>query len=415
MNPRRALVNGLLFALLCGAAGGVVWWLVHFQPPGAGKPAAPPAPALVPRPLKEEQINAITLTPEAVERLALRTGIVERKPVRVTRVYGGEVTVPAGQAVIVSAPLPGILKALPEGLPGPGQAVKKGQPMVRLLPLLTPEGLVNLTVAKIEADGQVNSAQTQLEAAEVALTRARRLLKGEAGSKRAVDEAQAQFDLARKAFEAATARRDLLQKVVGQLDEGTAAPLTIEAPEAGLVRNVSALPGQTVPGGATLFEVVNLGRVWVRAPVYVGDLPGVDRDEPALVTVLTARPGDLGLAAKPVAAPPSANPAAGTVDLFYDLDNRAARYSPGQRVGVHLKLQGEAASLTVPWSAVIHDLHGGTWVYEHTGERAYARRRVVIRFVTGEAAVLAAGPDPGTRVVVAGAAELFGTETGFSK
>ncbi len=69
----------------------------------------------------------------------------------------------------------------------------------------------------------------------------------------------------------------------------------------------------------------------------------------------------------------------------------------------------------MPWSAVIHDIHGGTWVYERTGERTFVRRRVVVRFVTGPTAVLEGGPEVGTRVVTAGAAELFGTETGFSK
>jgi len=69
----------------------------------------------------------------------------------------------------------------------------------------------------------------------------------------------------------------------------------------------------------------------------------------------------------------------------------------------------------VPWSAVVFDIHGGTWVYERTGDRSYARRRVVVRYVAGDAAVLESGPPPGTAVVTAGAAELFGTETGFSK
>ena len=35
--------------------------------------------------------------------------------------------------------------------------------------------------------------------------------------------------------------------------------------------------------------------------------------------------------------------------------------------------------------------------------------------VVGDTAVLAYGPAPGTRVVTAGAAELWGTETGFTK
>jgi hypothetical protein len=114
-------------------------------------------------------------------------------------------------------------------------------------------------------------------------------------------------------------------------------------------------------------------------------------------------------------APPSANPATGTVDVYYEMDNRSPRSSPGQRVGVALPLASEAESLTAPWAAVLHDIHGGTWVYEQTGERTFVRRRVSVRHVVGDTAVLAAGPAVGARVVTAGAAELFGAETGFSK
>ncbi|MBY0513497.1 MAG: hypothetical protein K2P78_06255, partial [Gemmataceae bacterium] len=64
---------------------------------------------------------------------------------------------------------------------------------------------------------------------------------------------------------------------------------------------------------------------------------------------------------------------------------------------------------------VVYDVHGGGWVYERTAARTYARRRVIVSSVAGDAAVLAAGPPPGTPVVTAGAAELFGAETGFSK
>ena len=84
-------------------------------------------------------------------------------------------------------------------------------------------------------------------------------------------------------------------------------------------------------------------------------------------------------------------------------------------MGVALTLKSEAESLTLPWSAVIQDIHGGTWVYEQTGERTYVRRRVAVRYVVDDTAVLAFGPPPGTQVVAAGAAELFGTETGFTK
>ncbi len=415
MTIPRVLLRGFPAILVCVSAAGAAWWLLTAGTPEAKRPTQAPAPASVPKPLKEDQINVITLSPEAAERLALRTAPVERKPVRRTRVYGGEVTIPAGRVIVVSAPLSGTLKAPAGGVLQPGRAVTKGQAMFRLLPLMSPEGRVNLASAKIDADGQVKSAQAQVDAAQITLDRAQRVFQSEAGSRRAVDEAQAQSDLAKKALEAATARRDLLQTVAGEVEKGTAAPITIESPDNGLLRNVSALPEQNVPTGAALFEVVNLDRVWVRVPVYVGDLSGVDAEADAAVAALNMRPGEPVRLAKSVSAPPSANPAAGTVDLFYELDNRFARYSPGQRVGVNLTLKGEADSLTVPWSAVIHDIHGGTWLYEQTGDRAYTRRRVVVRHVAGETAVLASGPAPGARVVTAGAAELFGTETGFSK
>jgi RND family efflux transporter MFP subunit len=290
-----------------------------------------------------------------------------------------------------------------------------GRVVFQLFPFLTPEGRVNLTTAKIEADGQVESTRTQFEAAEVALERAQRLLKADAGSRRAVDEAQEKYGVAKQNAAMAVARRDQLQKAVGDLDKGTVSPLTIECPQNGVLRNLSASPGQTVPSGAALFEVVNLDRLWVRVPVYVGDRPNIDAAAEAAVVALSAGPGEAGQPVKPVAAPPSANAAAGTVDLYYELDNRKAKLCPGERVGVRMPLQGDSVALTLPWSAVVHDLYGGTWVYEQTGERTYARRRVAVRFVDGERAVLAAGPAEGTRVVVAGAAELFGTETGFSK
>jgi membrane fusion protein, heavy metal efflux system len=455
MTLLRYILTVAVIALVCAGTGAAAWWLVTAPRPEAKK-VSPPAPASVPRPLKEDQVNAFTLdtksTPETVDlagaavpvggtvlanaitlppaalgRLDLRTGVVEEKFVPRRRTYGGEVMVPPGQTVIVSAPLGGTLQAPPDGMPLPGRTLAQGQPVLRLAPLLSPEARVTMATAKIDADGQVKTAQTQLDAAQITLDRVKRVFQAEAGSKRAVDDAQAAYDLARKALEAAAARRDLLEKVVGELEKGTSSPLSIESPAAGLLRNVSALPGQNVHAGAALFEVVDLDRVWVRVPVYVGDRAAVDGEADALVSDLSARPGlepegppgkvrkTLGLPAAPAIAPPSANAAAGTVDLFYGLDNRTAKYSPGQRVGVSLSLKGEGKSLTVPWSAVVLDIYGGTWVYEQTGERSYVRRPVAVRYVAGDTAVLASGPRAGTKVVTAGAAELFGAETGFSK
>jgi RND family efflux transporter MFP subunit len=415
MTYRSGVLTGAVATLMLAGAAAAGWWLLVGKPAGGGKPAPPPIPAAVPKVFKEDQAAGVTLTPEAEARLAIRTAPVERRPVGRVRVYGGEVTIPPGQAVVVSAPLAGVLKPAGKAPPTAGSAVKAGEPVYQLLPILDPVGRANLTASKVDADGQVKAAEEQLKAAQITLERARNVLAGGAGSQRMVDEAQAQVDIATKALEAAKARRDLLDKVVGQVEGGTTTPVPIEAPADGVLRAVSALPGQSVPAGAALFEVVDLSRVWVRVPVYVGDLADIDAAAPAAVGPLTARPGDPTRPAVPVAAPPAANATAGTADLLYALDNRETAYRPGQRVGATLTLRGPADALVVPSAAVVYDVHGGGWVYERTGERAYTRRRVVVRYVVGDDAVLASGPPPGTPVVTAGAAELFGTETGFSK
>lgn len=412
-NNTRGTAAAVIGIVVVALATG--YWLLTREPMAPTKSTPPPIPATVPKPFVEEQAATLRLTPEAEIRLAIQTGLVERKPTPRVRVYGGEVLIPPGRTILVAAPMTGVLAAPANGVPIPGQVVTKGQPVLSLRPLLTPDARATLGASRVDAEGQVNTAQAQVELAKIALDRATRLLKSEAGSQRTVDEARAGFDVAERTLTAATTRRDLLARVTGEVDGGTTGPIPLDAPVAGVLRAVSAQPGQTVPAGAALFDIIDPARIWVRVPVYVGDLPALDSEAAAAIGPLTARPGNFTLPAIPVSAPPSANPLTGTADLFFELDNRQTRYSPGHRVAATIALKEPAVSLTVPWAAVVHDVQGGTWVYEPMGNGAFARRRVIVRYVTGDTAVLADGPPAGTKVVVAGAAELFGTEAGFSK
>ncbi|MFO0813107.1 MAG: HlyD family efflux transporter periplasmic adaptor subunit [Gemmatales bacterium] len=415
MSYRSGILTGLLLAMLLG--GGVVaaWWLWNNKTIDIKKSAPPPIPATISKVLKEDQLNSVTLTAEAEKLLALQTAPVEKKKLRRHRVYGGEVMIPVGDTIIVSAPFSGVLQAASNAMPVPGKMVQQDDVLFELLPLLTPEGRANLATAKVDTDGQLKNAETQLEAVIIVLNRAKQLLQNGAGSVRQVDEAQAQVDLARKVLEAAKARRDLLSKVMGEFDRGTAAAIVIRAPARGMIRNISARPGQSVPTGAPLFELFDPSRMWVRVPVYVGDLKELDTRAAVTVGTLEMKPGSGGLTATPVAAPPSANAVAGTVDLFYKLDNIGVQYSPAHRVGVTIDLNDDAESLAVPWAAVVHDVYGGSWVYIKTAEHTFVRHRVIVRFVKDNLAALIQGPAAGSQVVTAGAAELFGTETGFSK
>ena len=403
-------VSAAVAALLLAAAG--------CQPGGAGAPTAKAVPpAKVEGAPKEAELSTVKLTTEAEGRLGVVTALVEKKAAPRTASYAGEVIIPPGRLISVSSPFVGTLKT-PKGgkIPAPGAIVKEGQPVFVLVPILSPESMAMLAPQLIDAEGQVKTATEQLQISKTTLDRAEKLLADRLGGSAALVDAKANYSLAQTTLRAAEARRETLTKVSADAKTGSMSQQTIEAPASGMIQNVHANVGQKVAAGMALFEVASVDPVWVKVAVFVGDLPKMAIDKEAVVGGLADMPGATGgRAGKPVAAPPSADPLAATANVFYEVDNKDGLLRPGQRVGVTLPLKGDELSLTVPRASLITDIHGGTWVYEEVGEHKYARRRVMVDRVVGEVGVLVSGPKPGAKVVTDGAAEIYGTEFGYTK
>jgi RND family efflux transporter MFP subunit len=404
----------LLSALLAGC---------EHKSSGASKKSEPPAN--VPNVPKEDQLNTFTLTPAAEKRLGIETAAIEKKPVVRRRVYGGEVVLPTGASLVVTAPLAGFLESPPKGgIPKVGETVRKGQAIYRLRPRLSAEKDVRgpaerlnevqarilLGQAQTDADGQVKQAKVNVDKAKLDLQRAERLQKNDAGTVRAVDDARAALKLAEEVYDASLARKKLVDSMSIEEEGGALHPLVIEAPQDGIIRVENAVAGEGVAAGAPLFEVMNPAVVWVKVPVYVGELDEIADNQPARLSNLEDRLGARGVVATPVSAPPSALALSSTADLYFEIDNREGRFRPGQKMNASVALRNEREGLVIPWSAVVFDVNGGTWVYESLGEQKYARRRVQVKYVADSTAVLASGPAAGAKVVTVGAAELFGTE-----
>ena len=234
----------------------------------------------------------------------------------------------------------------------------------------TLDEVLRLADLQATADGLILQAQVQMDAAKIAVERAQKMLVAEAGSVRGVDEAKTSLALAEAAMATAKAQRGLLGSPVGQ------------------------------SGGAK--------RAWVRVAVYSGESALLDPESPAGVRAL----GGSGpsQSAQPVAGPPTANALTNTVDWYYALP-ADTKLRSGERVAVEIPtLDGKIESLVVPFSSVLHDIHGGQWVYEQTTPHTYTRRRIQIARLFGSDAVMSSGPPVGTKVVTDGSAELFGTE-----
>lgn len=83
-----------------------------------------------------------------------------------------------------------------------------------------------------------------------------------------------------------------------------------------------------------------------------------------------------------------------------------------ERIGVETV---PASPTLVPYSAVIFDVEGNTWVYTNPEPLTYLRVPVVIDQIEGDQAFLSRKLGTEAPVVTVGVAQLYGAETGVSK
>jgi hypothetical protein len=104
----------------------------------------------------------------------------------------------------------------------------------------------------------------------------------------------------------------------------------------------------------------------------------------------------------------------GSDDLYQvTLTADAAERVDLQTTAARTEREGADERTIVPYSAILYETDGETWVYVSTGDLSFVREHVVVEKIEGDRAVLSEGPRAGTEVVTVGAAELFGAEHGI--
>ena len=306
---------------------------------GSGEPKKAAAPAKVEAIGHETELMKLTLTADAERRLGIQTIPIGAGSSTRNLPMHGEIVAPAAAGGV---------------------------------PITAQTDLSVLAANQVRADGDIDRARAELAVTQTAAARAAALVREEAGSVRARDEAQAAAAVARANLRTAQAQRALL--------------------------------------GSTLTALGQQGTLWVRVAAFASDIGRINRDAPAEIRGLDG--GDLVATAHPVNAPPSASATAGTVDLYYSIPNRRGTFRLGQRVLVDLPTRSRSSGLMVPASAILRDIYGGEWVYVRSAPRAYERRRIEVGAFSNGQALLSRGLARGDQVVTAGAAELFGAEFG---
>ncbi|MGC9162492.1 MAG: efflux RND transporter periplasmic adaptor subunit [Thiomonas sp.] len=186
-----------------------------------------------------------TIPLSAEQQTALGVRLAAVQPAKAAFIdLPARVTVPLAQQAIVSAPAAGLITRL---LVSPGDTVKPGQVVAELS---SPQ-IAQLQRERTEAQSRLELAQRQLQRDT--------LLVDEGIVPRArLDASRAQS----REAQAMLAERELALKLAGA-GAGLNGAAQLRAPAAGVVTEVSALPGQRLDTGAPLLRIAQQGQLWL--------------------------------------------------------------------------------------------------------------------------------------------------------
>jgi RND family efflux transporter MFP subunit len=270
-----------------------------------------------------------------------------------------------------------------ERLVDAGQAVKRGQPLMRIDPR-------DLRLAMRAHEEAVAAAKTRARQAADDEARYRDLVSAKFVSASAYDKVKAAAEAARAELNAAEAQAGVARNETGY------AVLLADAD--GVVVETLAEPGQVVAAGQV---VVRVARAGLREAVV--ELPETLRPAIGSTGRATLYGSALTGPAKLRQLSDAANRQTRTFEARYVLEGRLADAPLGSTVSIEISDDRSAPALRVPIGAIFDPGEGpGVWLIEGETPRV-TRRAVQIASLSGEAASVVGNLKPGDRVVALGA------------
>jgi RND family efflux transporter MFP subunit len=318
-----------------------------------------------------EEVETTAAVPVAV-------GVARRGAIH--RVIGasGTVVPAAGAELVVTAPQPARIAAMPRGV---GELVRRGDLLVRFeIPLLTADAVARAA--------DVERAEAHLAQARAGFERVQGLFARGIAARREVEEA----------------RRELVDAEAGLTESRSAGAAArslagrevVRAPFAGVVAARLHNPGDLVEPPDPVLRLLDPAHFEVQAAVPVADLVSFPIGAPARVL----GPGGSISPAQVAARPPAVEPATAAAEVRLAF-TAGSRLPAGTPVQVEIAGEEHRDAVVVPAAAVVQE-GPESFLYTVDGRKHAHRVAVRLGIANGSEVEVLAGVAAGARVVVEG-------------
>lgn len=341
--------------------------------PGHDHGDAPPAPTG--NGPSRQPDGSVFLPKPAQRQLGVRTLVAATGQHAKAFELAGTVVMDPNAGGKVQAVLAGRLEAGPKGLPGVGQAVRKGEVLAYVVP----------TAGAIERSNQL-AQQAELRAArDLAARRVERLT-------------ELADTVPRKDIEAAESELQSLTQRLGAVGAGLATRDALVAPVSGVIASANAVAGQVVDARELVFEVVDPSRLRIEALAY-------DPAQAQSVAGATLAVGGQRVPLRFVGAARSLRDQAQPLQFAGDSSvlGTLAHLAIGQPVRVFVQSTDKVDGVQVPAAALLRNPANQTIVWVKESPERFAPRVVTAVPLDGTSVAVTSGLKPGDRVTTQGA------------
>ena len=330
------------------------------------------APAATSDQRAQRQPDGAIFVPKPIQRIfGVRTAEIGQGKFARTIELPGRIIPDPNTSGYVQTAVGGVLSPPPGGFPRLGTQVKEGDILAYVTSPIAAIDVSDMRQRQGELDQQIAIVQRRLARQESLVT---------SGAVALTLKEETRLEL-----EGLKDRRAALDRIRNE-------PVPLIAPVTGIIAEGTPITGQIAQSNAVVFHIIAPGKLWVEALSF-DPVAGTGRASAKTGNgkSLTLTFRGSGLADRSQSIP-----------VHFSVDEGGKDLRAGQFVTVFAETGDQRSGIAAPRTAVIRAANGQDFVFEHTTAERFEPRPVRIEPLDAERVLIAAGIDPGKRIVVQG-------------